>query len=253
MMKKKILIATPCFGNMITNGYFLSILATMQHFANDPFVEICILTIGDQSLVTKARNMCVTSFMQGDYTHLLFIDADIQFNPENIRRLIDKNDDVVCGAYPVKRIEWEALRSIDPSVLKTLSDSEIQARLLKYNLHVTTQTGEYSKRIDNGFMDVSRAATGFMLIRRTVFTKLMKLHPELKYINIEEPEAVQKYLWSFFNCGINKYQAYVGEDYNFCDMWTNVGGKIWIDILSPLSHIGTHTYNGNIVQTMSFR
>ena len=41
-----------------------------------------------------------------DYTHLLFIDAEIAFNPESVFRMLDLDEDVVTGVYPRKQINW---------------------------------------------------------------------------------------------------------------------------------------------------
>ena len=96
-MSVRILLATPCYGNMLTNGYFTSM------YANDPDISISVYTLGNESLITRARNTCVAVFLEEDYTHLLFVDADI----ECIRRLLAKDQDVVCAPYAQKYIKWD--------------------------------------------------------------------------------------------------------------------------------------------------
>ena len=84
----KLFIATPCYGGMITADYFKSCLQ-LAALASTKKVELQFGTIGNESLVTRARNTLVQLFMDGDYTHLMFIDADISFDPESIFRMLD--------------------------------------------------------------------------------------------------------------------------------------------------------------------
>lgn len=253
-MKKKVLIATPCYGNSITNGYFQSILSTIVAFNGNPDVELHVFTLGNESLITRARNTCVATMLKGDYTHLLFIDADIQFTPQVIERLIAKNEDVVCAVYPQKTICWEKLSDLRED-LKTLNKEELQAKLLKYNLHISKRNGEYNRPISpDGFMEVDRSATGFMLIKRPVFIKMMKAYPELRYYADDAAEDhLNEHLWTFFDCGIDERRKYMSEDYMFCDRWTKIGGKIYVDILSPLTHIGNYSFSGNVIHSLNLR
>lgn len=82
-------------------------------------IELQFATIGNESLITRARNTLVQLFMDGDYTHLLFIDADLAFNPESVLRMVDFNKDVVTGVYPRKTIDWTKVKN------KVIDDPEI--------------------------------------------------------------------------------------------------------------------------------
>jgi glycosyltransferase involved in cell wall biosynthesis len=251
-MKKKILIATPCYGNVVGKGYFESMLHTMVYFGGSKDVELNVFTMGNESLVTRARNVCVANMLKGNYTHILFIDADIEFSPEVIERLVKKDEDVVCAVYPQKKICWEKLPTLD---IKDLTTEDIQARLMNYNVHISKIPGVYNKEIGKDyFMEVDRAATGFMLIKRTVFTKMMKAYPELRYYSDDESENhINDHLWAFFDCGIDERKKYMSEDYMFCDRWTKLGGKIYVDVISPLKHVGNYTFNGSFVQSLNLR
>lgn len=254
-MKKKVLIATPCYGNCITNGYFLSMLSTMGAFSRSPDVEIYVYTHGNESLITRARNVCVAHFLKGDYTHLMFIDSDIQFEPAAIQRMLDKNEDVVCGVYPQKTIDWEKLRGVpDLNVIKDMTTEELQARMLKYNVHVSDEDGFYSRAVSSdGFIEVARAATGFMLIKRTVFTRMMKKYPELRYESDDVSEKpIEDHLWLFFDCMLDKRRKYLSEDYAFCQRWRDMGGRIYVDLMTPLTHIGSYSFRGHVVHSLNF-
>ena len=104
-MKNKIFIGTPCYGGMITADYFKSCMQLVAIAASRK-IELQFGTIGNESLITRARNTLVQLFMDGDYTHLMFIDADIAFDPNTVLRMLDFDKDVVCGVYPRKTIDW---------------------------------------------------------------------------------------------------------------------------------------------------
>ena len=130
----KIFIGTPCYGGMITADYFKSCMQLVALAASKK-IELQFGTIGNESLITRARNTLVQLFMDGDYTHLLFIDSDIAFNPEVVIRMLEYNKDVVTGIYPRKTIDWIKVKKRlkeNPN----MSEDELLAASLQYNLNV---------------------------------------------------------------------------------------------------------------------
>ena len=130
-MSHKIFIGTPCYGGMLTADYFKSCLQLIA-LASQKKIEIQIGTIGNESLVTRARNTLVQLFMdEKKYTHLLFIDADIAFNPESVFRMLDLDQDVTTGVYPRKLIDWTKVKrrvTEDPNI----GEDELHAASLQY-------------------------------------------------------------------------------------------------------------------------
>jgi hypothetical protein len=239
--KIRILLATPCYGNMLSTVYFNSILKMIAMYANDPDIHISVYTLGNESLITRARNICVGLFLKGNYTHLLFVDADIEFEPECIRRLLDHNQDIVCAPYAQKNVKWHLLK--DDAFKKEMdhrSLDELKKMMLTFNIHWKTDCETKKPIITNNFTEVDRAATGFMLIKRTVFSKLMKACPELKYDSDDAGEDhIKNHLWLFFDCMVDGRNKYLSEDYAFCErVRTKINGKIWVDLTSNLGHMG---------------
>jgi glycosyltransferase involved in cell wall biosynthesis len=186
------------------------------------------------------------------YTHLMFIDADIGFEPDDLLRLIEKDEPFVCSPYPKKKYEFGNIKDMKPDVLARLSEQDIVSKLLKYNVHVSSKIGPYSRTITDGFMEIDRAGTGFMLIRRDVIEKMMLRYPELKYRSHDEGEKdYEDYLWRLFDCTIDEDNCYLSEDFTFCDRWRQIGGKIWMDITARLTHTGIAHYRGNMMQVMN--
>ena len=157
----KIFIGTPCYGGLITTEYFKSCMQLVALAATNK-IELQFGTIGNESLITRARNTLVQLFMDGDYTHLLFIDADLAFNPDSVMRMLDYDKDVVTGIYPRKTIDWIKVKKR----LKdkpNISEDELLAASLQYNLNVKDPNNIL---LEKGFIEVLDGPTGFMMIKR---------------------------------------------------------------------------------------
>ena len=249
-MQIKLFIGTPCYGGMITADYFKSCMQLVA-LASTQKIELQFATIGNESLITRARNTIVSMFLDDkDYigTHLLFIDADIGFVPQNIERLIRADKDIVCGIYPRKCIHWDKIRGVlkeNPNV----SNEELEYRSLGYNLNFVDPK---NIRIEEGFCEVMEAATGMMLIKRDVLVKMQKAYPERKY---NSDQIVNGQQWRSDNCydlfGVGKIdwdkdQRYLSEDYYFSRLWSKIGGKIYADVSAPLTHQGNMHFKGHV-------
>ena len=155
----KLFVGTPCYGGMITADYFKSCMQFVALAASKK-IELQFGTIGNESLITRARNTLVQLFMDGDYTHLLFIDSDLAFNPEAVIRMLEYDKDVVTGIYPRKTIDWIKVKKRlkeNPD----MSEDELLASSLQYNLNVKNPD---RIEMQKGFIEVMDGPTGFMLI-----------------------------------------------------------------------------------------
>jgi hypothetical protein len=105
-------------------------------------------------------------------------------------------------------------------------------------------TKEFS--LNDGVMEVDRAPTGFMMIKRQVFEMMQEKMPELKYkmMRSMNGELKERELWGFFDLGKAENGGRVGEDYAFCDRWKACGGRIFASVLDKMAHIGNHSYEG---------
>ncbi len=250
---KKIFIGTPCYGGMITADYFKSCLQ-LTALAATKKIEIQFGTIGNESLVTRARNTLVQLFMdEKKYSHLLFIDADIAFNPEIVFRMLDLDKEVVTGVYPRKTIDW---RKVKKRILDNndITIPELHAASLEYNLNVKNPE---KIEVKNGFIEVLDGATGFMLIKRQVFEKMAKAYPDLKFKSdqhLNDPHDktfnyhdTSDWNYAFFDTIIDpESKRYLSEDYAFCRLWQKIGGKVYADITSGMTHYGNYAFKGNV-------
>ena len=115
-----------------------------------------------------------------EWTHLFWIDSDIGFSPEAALRLLQADYEIAAGVYPLKREEWPA-----EGLPAGMSQEAFQAKYQRYTVNARPLPGQESMHFtiqEDGFIEMSEAPTGFMLIKREVFEKMMAHYPELRYV-----------------------------------------------------------------------
>lgn len=239
--RPSLMVATPCFGGQVTTVYANSLLKLQSALARSgiPFEW---LLLGGDALITRARADLVAHFLdRPDATHLLFIDADIGFEPEQVFRLLAFDADMTAAAYPTKTIDWQRVRQAIAAQLP-----QPEAASLGY-VYEFANPAMIAAR--DGFALVRYAGTGFLMIRRGALERLCAAHPELQYRranNAAETLQASPRRFALFDCMIDPLTgAYLSEDYAFCRRWSALGGEIWIDVQSKLTHVGTHAFVGD--------
>ena len=175
----RIYLGMPMYGGMLGENTLHGVMG-LQAWTSDQGVGMKLQTMGNESLITRARNTIVSMFLDDQNfigTHLLFIDADIGFVPQNIERLIRADKDIACGIYPRKCIHWDKVIQAVKNK-PNISEDELSFKALGYNLNFEDPQ---NITLQNGFVEVMEAATGMMLIKRDVFRKMQKAYPERKY------------------------------------------------------------------------
>jgi hypothetical protein len=256
--KNKFFIATPCYGGQLNEPYFRSVIKMMTFF-NGHQIPLAFGTIANESLVTRARNVLVAYFLASDYTHLMFIDADIEFQTEDILKLYAHKKDVVVGAYPKKGVAWDKIRSnlTDPANKdKELSDRDMASFGSDYAINFKFVDKETKTiGVENGLIKLHDAGTGFMMISREAILKMIKAYPELKYnndVNINNAD-LKDHFYALFDTMIDSVdRRYLSEDYTFCRRWQEIGGDVWLDPSISLNHYGHFCFQGNPEAIISF-
>lgn len=226
------MIATPMYGGQCTAHYTFSNL-NLVRMASNYNVEFNFQFITSESLITRARNDLVSTFLNSDCSHLMFIDADIQFQPEDVFKLLNHDLDIVCGGYPCKMIDWNA-------VYKAASNG-----VSAHNLHTYASPYIYN-RVDSSeqsgnLIEVKESGTGFMMIKRKVFESLSD-HVESYVTN--KFNGYGKHVKEFFTTAIDN-GILLSEDYFFCRKWRSIGGKVYVDRSVILNHIGSHVFESS--------
>lgn len=246
--RPNIVIGTPCYGGLVAHIYMQSVINLMMYGSRHNIAFNLALAAHD-SLITRSRNSIVAAFLDiPTATHLMFIDADIGFEPEAVERLIKFDVDVVAGMYPLKVIHWPQTRTR----MDVGSTAEEIARAgLNY---VGIQCKGEDRQENNGFVTGLYAGTGFMLIKRRTIEAMTAAYPNAKYKSIQTypiPKTPSNNQYNLFDCMIDPESGtYLSEDFAFCQRWRDCGGKIWLDRTSKLTHVGSYEFAGDAAETM---
>jgi hypothetical protein len=209
-------IMMPCYGGMLTESTFMSYIKwanTCRQLGIDWTME----TMTNESLISRARNTLTAKFLHNkESTHLMFIDADIGWEPWHLLVMLNAQKDVIGGLYPMKSlpVKW------------------------------CVNGFEGAATDDNGnLQEVSKTGTGFLLIKREVFEKL-NAHPATKpFINdIGLPPELNPYMKTYFDTAVRE-NRYYSEDWTFCENWRDLGGQVWVDKRVLLKHTGTYVFD----------
>jgi len=237
-----LVVGTPCYGRQVTDLYAGSLLKLQMACVNRG-VRLQVQMLGSDALITRARQNIVADFLANDAaTHLIFIDADIGFEPEQLFRLMDFDADVTAAIYPIKRIDWGKV-----SAFAEAKKTPLESAALSYMIEFAD--GERIQ-VTNGFARVKYAGTGFLMMRRQVLLSMIDRYPELRYGHDHKPDdrlGGSNWRCALFNCMIDQATGtYLSEDFSFCKRWTDMGGEIWADLESRLTHVGTVSFRGDI-------
>ncbi|SDH42160.1 hypothetical protein SAMN04487926_104349 [Paraburkholderia steynii] len=239
LQSMKPLFMTPCYGGNVMANFANSLLA-LNNAMWQTGMQGSVRIRSGESLITRARNESVAEFLlDPGYTHLFWIDADIGFSVDQVLRLLLADRDVVAGVYPLKRFDW-------PGVLPGgLTQETFAARYLRYPVNAHDGV---SPAIDgDGFLEVSEAPTGFMCIKRSAIETMIARLPELKYVPDGPPDSpLYDLCYRFFDVMVEPSTGrYLSEDYAFCRRWRDIGGQVFVDTQSKLSHQGLYTWHGD--------
>jgi len=239
-----LVVATPCFGGQVSSIYASSIFHLQRVLRSKSNIDLKVHLRDGDALITRARANLVTMFLDDPAaTHLLFVDADIGFTPEQVFRLIESGADVVAGTYPIKRVNWDkAKRMLEGN------RPPVPSAALDYVLEINDPDNIV---LVNGFTRVRYAGTGFLMIRRHVLEKMCR-HPayaSLQFFREHSADALagSPNRFALFECMIDPGSGtYLSEDFAFCKRWTDIGGEIWADLESRLDHVGPSMFRGDI-------
>ena len=259
-------ILTPCYGSLCFVNFVLCVMATKelcQKYGIKFRIEFC----RNDSLVSRARNNLVARAM-GDptMTHMMFIDADITWDPVDVLKLLVSNKQLVGGIYPLKNYNWDLLlkdkkRPQVTNVVQAMIDRKnasqfksmisdedmVQYNMVKYNVNYLDQMIS----IDHNMARVRHLATGFMMFKRDVITKMSTAYPSTKYTDdvcFLRPEE-NEFAFALFDCGVEEGH-YFSEDWLFCHRWTKMKGEIWMDVSISLTHTGNIDFKGSYLASL---
>ena len=194
------MLAVPTYDRPDTSLTFA--LARSREALGEAGFQSALLILEGNCHVDDARNVIVRDFLESDCTDLVFLDADVTFDPEGLVQLCRRNADIVGGVYPYRREGAETL----------------PVRLLK------------DARPVDGLREVEGLPTGFMKIARRVLERMTEGRPwfyartEPTVLMFDRPTPGDDHMrW--------------GGDIDFCNRARAAGFRIFADEEIRLGHV----------------
>ena len=251
MRTKKIFIGTPMYGGQC-HGMFTKACVDLGMMASKYGVDMKFFYLFNESLITRARNYLVDEFLRSEYTHLMFIDSDVSFNPNDVLALAALADpesdmDIVCAPYPKKCIAWE--RIYEAVMAGYADDNPGKLESLVGDFVFNPAAGQSQIAINEPVEDLE-SGTGFMMIQRDALIKYRDAYPDLEYMpdhNRSEHFDGKRMIHAFFDTVIDPdTRRYLSEDYMFCQWARKIGLKVWLCPWMQTIHIGTYNFGGSL-------
>lgn len=240
-----LLVAIPCYGGNMTCMCTMA-LFHLDKMLRDLGVRMDIEFIFNESLIPRARNQLAHTFLQSSCTHLLFVDADIQFRAEDVVAMLQQDLDVLGGVYAKKEILWDRVQKAvegsmagrDAGALAYYTSGIVFVPLHGYDAlenHPIAQP-----------VEAMYVGTGLMLIKRRVLETMRDAAPERAY----ESKGDMQHL--FFDCVLkvekDGCKNYLSEDYYFCERWRELGGAVHAALWTQTVHYGTFGFRANTAE-----
>lgn len=193
-------------------------------------------------MVARARNRIVADFLASEATHLLFVDSDISFRAADVVAMLQANVHVVGGVYPKKIIDWQRVHA---AVQAGAKPEELREAGLDYVFNPVRNANGKAAGLRCA-VEVAEIGTGFLLIHRSTFERLMRAYPELAYHD-DYSATNGRLTYALFDYGVEQ-QRYLSEDFRFCCRWRAIGGRVWAWPWAPLTHTGMYKFPGNFAR-----
>ena len=256
LQKRKLFVAVPMYGGQCS-GMFTRSIADLSAVCTKYNIPMQLYFLFNESLITRARNYCVDEFMRSGASHLMFIDSDIGFNPQDVLALLalmseDSQYDVMGGPYPKKCISWEKIKT---AVDKGVADQDPNVLEKFVGDYVFNPKGGQNEIPLNQPVEVREIGTGFMMVRRETFDKYHESYPAQWY----KPDHVRtdhfdgtREIMAVFDCIIDpESKRYLSEDYMFCYNVQKMGMRVWFCPWMQLQHVGSYVFGGSLADLAS--
>lgn len=257
LRQNKLFIATPMYGGLCY-GMFMKSCLDLQSLCQNYGIETRFSFIFNESLVQRARNYLADEYLRSGYSHLLFLDSDIGFDPRDVLALLALDKDIIGAPYPKKSINFARIKE---AIIKNpqIDNGELAKLAGDYVFNAIAGTGQFNITQP---IEVMEIGTGYSMMKRRVFEHFEKAYPELKY----KPDHVgqahfdgSRYIHAYFHCeidrdiGLNDSERYLSEDYFFFqksramkDTATDENFKIWMCPWMKTIHNGTYQFLGDM-------
>lgn len=210
---KKVLIATPALDGRLDVWYTNSVINAVR-FAQSEGIFLHPVFLSFDALIQRARNDLIRLAVEGEYDDMIFIDSDIEFDPQWVMELINRDEDVIGGTYRKKTDDQEMY------VVKTKN----------------------TKKAENGLIKVDGLGTGFVKLSKRAF---MALWEDSEPYQNEGREGRMV-------CNVEVINGdLVSEDIILFRKLDKLGFDVWLDPRMTCNHTGTKKFHGNFEAFLS--
>lgn len=233
-----LVVGTPMYGGMCS-AYYTSSLIKLKEAMIENGHKLTPIFLGNESLIQRARDKLVHLFLETDASHLLFCDADQEFRANDVAKMLKADKDILTGIVPMKNINWETAFE---AMKKNKSNIE------DYTGIFNTIFLKDEKIVDvNTPIKILHGGSGFMLIKREVFEKLI---PHVNYYTNGGHILGESKIYNFFEV-LNKDNELLSEDYSFCEKYRELGGEIYAAPWVEVGHFGTYCFRGKFSENLN--
>ena len=256
LRERKLFIATPMYGGQCA-GMFTRSMTDLSALCTQYGIPLQIYFLFNESLITRARNYCCDEFMRSDAQHLMFIDSDIGFNPQDVIALmalqtLNSEYDIIGGPYPKKCISWEKIKA---AVDKGVADQDPGVLEKFVGDYVFNPKGGQQSIAIGEPCEVLEIGTGFMMITKDAMNKFAEKYPQYNY----KPDHVRtehfdgsREIMMYFQAEVDpESKRYLSEDYWFCQKAQKIGLKTWFCPWMKMQHVGTYIFGGSLADLAS--
>ena len=256
LRERKLFIATPMYGGQCA-GMFTRSMTDLSALCTQYGIPLQIYFLFNESLITRARNYCCDEFMRSDAQHLMFIDSDIGFNPQDVIALmalqtLNSEYDIIGGPYPKKCISWEKIKA---AVDKGVADQDPGVLEKFVGDYVFNPKGGQQSIAIGEPCEVLEIGTGFMMITKDAMNKFAEKYPQYNYkpdhVRTEHFEGSRE-IMMYFQAEVDpESKRYLSEDYWFCQKAQKIGLKTWFCPWMKMQHVGTYIFGGSLADLAS--
>jgi hypothetical protein len=257
LRERKLFLATPMYGGQCA-GMFAKSVSDLSALCANYGIPLQMYFLFNESLITRARNYCCDEFMRSDAQHLMFIDSDIGFNPQDVIALMAlqvlelEKYDIIGGPYPKKCISWEKIKH---AVDKGVADQDASVLEKFVGDYVFNPKGGQQSIAISEPCEVLEIGTGFMMISKEAMNKFTDSYPQYYYkpdhVRTEHFDGTRE-IMMYFQAEVDPVsKRYLSEDYWFCQKAQQIELKTWFCPWMKMQHVGTYIFGGSLADLAS--
>jgi hypothetical protein len=244
----RLMVATPLYDG--AGADYLRSVVGLVGAAQRAGIACRFAWLSNNAVIDRARNALAAAFLQSDATHLLFLDGDIGFDPDQLIGLVqqmqgDEALAVVGAPCPKRRVNWPLVAAAAAKGLAADNPAALERFSGVFTLDLLDPAGEF--RLDQP-IELARVGTGLMAVRRDVIETLVQRHPELRYAADaldRESGLVGEHLTALFAGLIDPATGHLlSDDYAFCHRVRAAGFRIWLAPWMRTTHTGPARFAG---------